>query len=430
MTQLPIRIAFVLFIVCMAAPARAQSAQALSLQQAQQLALANHPQIQQAEFTSQADDEAVRAARSAYYPTAFASLTGADASAGSRIAAGGLNNPIILERFAGGVGVSQLVTDFGRTGALVDSMSLRADTGRRDVDARRADVLLQVDRSYFMALRAQAVERVAEETTTTRQLVVDQVTAQTASGLKSDLDLSLAKVNLSEAQMLLLQAKSDVDTAFAALTAALGRADAASYTLADEPLPSAPPPDPEALVTEALRDRPDVAAVQLSAEAARRFADAEGALRLPAVSMVAAVGTVPYHVAGLTDKYSAAGINLTVPITTGGLIGARHAAATLAAQSETQRLRDLQDRVARDVRTAWHDAETAFQQMDAATQLLAAASDAADLAQTRFDIGLGSIVELTQAQLSKTRAQIAVATARYDYQLRTAVLKYQTGQLK
>jgi outer membrane protein len=68
--------------------------------------------------------------------------------------------------------------------------------------------------------------------------------------------------------------------------------------------------------------------------------------------------------------------------------------------------------------------------MDAATQLLAAASDAADLAQTRFDIGLGSIVELTQAQLSKTRAQIAVATARYDYQLRTAVLKYQTGQLK
>jgi len=430
MTKRSSPVAAGLLVLLAAAPARAQNAQPLSLQQAEQMALANHPQIQAATYSAQADDQAVHEARSAYYPTVLASLTGADATPGSRIAAGGLNNPIILERLAGGVAASQMITDFGRTSALVESMALRADTGQRDIEGRRASVLLQVDRTYFTALRAQAVEKVAEDTVDTRQLVVDQVTAQAASGLKSGLDLSLAQVNLSEAQMLLLQARSDVETAFAALTAALGRSDAVTYALADEPTPAPPPTDPEALVAEALKNRPDVAAAQFAEQAAERFADAEGALRRPFVSMAVALGAAPYHGVGIDERYSAIGINLTVPITTGGLIEARQAAASLEAKSDAQRLRDLEDSVARDVRTAWHDAQTAFQQIDLASRLQAAASDAADLAQARFDIGLGSIVELTQAQLSKTRAEIAVATARHDYQIRTAVLKYQTGMLK
>ncbi len=417
-------------ILCAATPARAQNAQTLSLQQAEQIAIANHPQVQIAEYSAQAADEAVRAARSAYYPTALASLTGADATPGSRIAAGGLNNPIILERFAGGVAVNQMLTDFGRTNALVSSAALRAATGRHDVDRHRADVLLACDRAYFMALRAQAIEKVAEETVATRQLVVDEVSAQAASGLKSGLDLNLAKVNLSESQMLLVQARNDVENAFAGLTAALGRSDAETYVLADEPTPPPPAPDAEPLVTEAMHSRPDVIAAQLSEQAAMKFADAESALKLPSVSFALALGAAPYHGIGIDERYSAVGVNLAWPITTGGLIGAREAAATLNAKGEEARLKDLQDNIARDVRTAWRDAQAAFQQIDLAHELEASANDAADLAQARFDIGLGSIVELTQAQLSKTRAQIATATARYDYLIRSAVLKYQTGLLK
>jgi outer membrane protein len=58
------------------------------------------------------------------------------------------------------------------------------------------------------------------------------------------------------------------------------------------------------------------------------------------------------------------------------------------------------------------------------------AADALDLAQTRYDNGLGSIVELTQAQLSKTQADIEAATSRFDCQIRTATLRFQTGALK
>ena len=75
----------------------------------------NHPQIRAAQYAAQAAGEVVREARSAYFPTVFGSVTGAEAEDGSRITAGGLNNPIILDRFAAGVSVAQLITDFGRT---------------------------------------------------------------------------------------------------------------------------------------------------------------------------------------------------------------------------------------------------------------------------------------------------------------------------
>jgi len=99
---------------------------ALTLQDAEQTALRNHPQIQAAQYSSEAATQLVRETRSAYFPTAFASLTGAEARDGSRIAAGGLNNPIIFDRFSSGVTIGQTLTDFGRTRALVQSTTLNA----------------------------------------------------------------------------------------------------------------------------------------------------------------------------------------------------------------------------------------------------------------------------------------------------------------
>ena len=372
----------------------------------------------------------MKEAKSAYFPVVWASTTGAEAASNSRIAAGGLNNPIILDRFAAGLSFGQMVTDFGHTHALVQSVDLRADAQRQGVNNQRADVLLQVDRAYFSSLRAQAVEKVAEETVNARQLVVDQVTAEAASGLKSDLDLSFARVNLSQAQILRLQAQNDLESAFTALSAAMGNSDYTTYDLADEPLPAQPTTDIAAMIAQALRDRPDVAAERLSHQAAVKFADAQSSLSLPFVSVVGAFGVIPYRQAGLDNSYAAIGVNLTLPVTTGGLFAARRAEAALNASGEEQRLRNLENAVARDVRTAWLDAQASFRRLDLAQQLRARAADAMDLAQTRYDNGLGSIVELTQAQLSKTEADIEAATAQYDCQIRTAALKFQTGALK
>jgi outer membrane protein len=422
-----------LVVVATLAGARAGLAQQpapLTLNQAEQTALRNHPQIQAAQSSALAAREVVREVRSAYFPTAFGSVTGAQAVNGSRIAAGALNNPIIYDRFATGVSIGQLVTDFGRTHELVASSTLNAQAQEETVEGQRANVLLDVDRAYFGVLRAEAVQQVAQATVDARQLVLDQVSALAASNLRSGLDVSFARVNLSTAQLLLVQAQNDTQRAAAVLATALGAQSPTPYQLAEEPLPPAPPPDSAPLIADALRQRPDAIAERFSAESAARFADAERDLYRPNVAVVGAAGVTPLHQAGIDDHYAAAAVNLNVPVLNGGLFSARHAEAALRAQALTQRLRDLENQISRDVQTAWLNARTAFQRMDLTNQLLDQATQALDLAQSRYDLGLGSIVELSQAQLNKTQAELDQASAKYDYQVEAASLEYAIGNKK
>ncbi len=341
-----------------------------------------------------------------------------------------MNNPIILDRLAAGVQASQLLTDFGRTSSLVQSANLRESALQQDAIVDRADVLLDVDHAYFSGLRAQAVLRVAQETVDARQVVVDQVTALAASNLRSGLDVSFARVSLGQAQLLLVQAQNGVDAAFARLSTALGSPDSKTFDLADEPLPPAPASDSADLVARALRERPDAVAERLTGQSMAKFADAERALWFPTVSAVAATGVVPYRADGLVSPYAAAGINVSVPVFTGDLFAARRAQANLQAHAEDERVRDLENRIARDVRVAWLDAQTGFQRLGLTDQILSEATQALDLAQARYNLGLSSIVELSQAQLNKTQAEIDQATARYEYEAMDAALKFQTGELR
>jgi len=283
-----IRCALCVGCVCLSLSSPAAAQVRLTLKEAEARALDSHPLIRASQDIALAAGQVVREAKSAYYPTAFANVTGAAAEDGSRITAGALNNPSILDRFATGVTVSQLVTDFGRTNNLVQGQTLRAGAQEQDVATRKAEVLLEVDRSYFNALGAQAVLRVAQQTVEARQLVTDQVDTLAASGLKSSLDASFARVNLSQAKLLLVEATNDVQAAFAALTAALGSTQAAAYDLQDEPLPPPPPDENTSLVAQALKDRPDIAAKRFSRDAASKFAAAERALWFPVVSAVGA----------------------------------------------------------------------------------------------------------------------------------------------
>jgi outer membrane protein len=419
-------------LVCLAIAARAaaQAPTHLTLADAEAEAARNHPRILAAQYNARAASENVREIRSAYLPTVVANTTGAESVEGTRIAAGGLNNPTVFDRFAYGVAGAELLTDFGRTPALAASAALRLDASRADVEDRRAAVLLQVDGAYFDALRAQAVLRVASETVTARQLVVDQSTQLAAAGLKSALDVTFATVALSQAKLLLLQATNDAQAADATLAAAIGAPATSAYQLEDVQAPPAPPTDSAELVAQALRDRPDVARERFSQQSEAKFAIAERDLRLPTMSMLGAAGLTPFHETGIGDHYAALGVNVSVPIFTGGLFSARHAEALFHASAQQQAVRDLEDRVARDVRIAWLNAQTSFQRLDLTNQLLSQATEGLDLAQERYTLGLSSIVELTQAQLNLTEAQIEQAAARYEYAGRSAALRFQTGALK
>ena len=401
----------------------------ISLKDAEALALRNHPHLQAATFNAQAAEQVTREVKSVYLPTAEGSLTGAGAMSNSRIAAGALNNPLILNRYSNGVTVNQLITDFGHTSNLVASARLGAKAASESAQQTAQDVLLAVNQAYFGILRADAVLKVAEETVRARQILADQVTTLEKNKLRSMLDVSFAEVNLSQARLLLVQAQNDEKAAYAELANALGFANPQPFYLSDEPLPAAPPADPTELVAQALQSRPDLASARFSHDAALRYARAERDLWMPTISATGTAGLTPAYQAPLSDRYAAAGINVNIPIFNGFLFSARHQEANLRAKAADQDMRDLADRIARNVRTAWLDARTAYQRLDVTAQLLQHAKLALDLAQGRYKLGLSSIVELSQAQLNLTQAQIASTSAKYDYQIQYAVLSYQMGQL-
>ena len=416
-------------VLLTAVPCRAQAPQKLTLQEAEQIAIQNHPQIQAATQFASAAVAQVQEARSSYYPQAYGSLTGVEAENDSRIAAGFLNNPIIYDRFAEGVAVNQLVTDFGRTHQLVKSSNLHARAQQENVTATRADVLLAVNQAYFGALKAQAVLRVAEQTVKSRQLVADQTSALQKSNLKSGLDVSFANVDLAQAQLLLIQAQNDVQASYAELSSALGYADQRTFQLADEPLPPAPPADVAPLLQEAMQNRPELIRQGFDVKAAQSFATAERDLWFPTISAAGAAGLIPYRQDTLDSRYAAAGFNVNIPIFNGRLFNARHTEASSQARAQQQYLRDLQDRIARDVRTAWLNASSAFQRLAVTEQLLNEATQAFDLAQSRYGLGLSSIVELSQAQLNETQAEILKVSAQYEYSDQIANLNYQLGRM-
>jgi len=406
------------------------AAQSLTLADAEKIAIQNHPDIQAAQDVAEAASQRTRQIRSAYYPTAFGSLTGAESEHNSRIAAGGLNNPIIYDRYSNGVQVNQLVTDFGRTHELVKSSNLRAKAQEEGIVTSRANVLLQVDRSFYGVLKAQAVLKVAQETVKDRQLVSDQITALAQNKLKSGLDVSFANVDLAQAQLLLVQAQNDLQASYAAMADALGYSDRRTFQLDEAENPTGPPMDETAAIQQALRDRPELIGQRLEVSSAQSYVTAERDLWLPTITAVGVAGLTPVHQTELAPRYAAGGFNVNIPLFNGHLYGALRGEADAQARAQEQYLRAEQNGVVRDVQRAWLDANSGYQRLGLTNQLLEQASKALELAQARYKLGLSSIIELSQAQLNQTQAEIAQASARYDYQAELAALAFQSGQVR
>ena len=417
-----------------AVPAAPSNLPILTLQQAEALAIKNHPQIQEAQNEVNYANQQIIENRAAYYPTVTGDLTGSQGNNLARIGAGDLSASRLFDREGQGIIVSQLITDSGRTSNLVASSRLEAQATVQGATATRYDVLLAVNRAYYGVLHAQAVIKVAEKTVTTRQQLSDQVTELGRNQLRSQLDVSFAEVNVSQAKLLLLQAQDAVQSEIAELGRAIGSDLPANYQLADEPLPPGPPGTTDQLIAQALTNRPEFAALRLARDSAYKFADAEKDLSRPTVSAIGVGGVTPYintpPSSPIPKEYEGVGVNVSVPVFNGHLFSARHEAALQHAMEADQRIRDEQQRLSRDVRVAWAAANDAYQRIDVTAQFLRQAALALDLAEGRYSLGLSSIVELTQAQLNLTNTEIENLNAKYDYQTQNAALQYTIGLLR
>jgi outer membrane protein len=409
----------------------------LTRAQAEQLALKNNPRISVGRLLALAQHQVYRETRAAELPNFGGNITAVTANEGSRIGAGALNAPRLLEHAGAGVTLSQLITDFGRTINLVSSSKLLEKAQNANALATTEDIVLATDQAFYNALQAQALLKVAQQTVDTRSSVEHQVDELAKSKLKSTVDLAFAQVNLSQAKLLLLDAQNNVDSTIAALTAVLGFDKQVRYELSDEDTqPPAPPPDVEVLINTALQQRPDLQALTYGQQATEKFRRAQRDQLFPTVSALGIAGGTPVRpdcFGGCfpnyftSSWYGAVGVNMSVPIFNGFLFTAQSSEARFRANAAAESARDLRDRVVRDVRTAWLSANAAFQRVGVAAELAKEADLALSLSQSRYQLGLGSIVELSQAQLQQTDAAIGYVNAQYQYRLSLSTLNFEIG---
>jgi outer membrane protein len=404
----------------------------LTLQQARQIALTQHPRISVANLTALAARQATKEVQASLLPGIFANATavGNTDPNNTRILAGGLNNPLIYEREAQGLTITQLITDFGRSWDLTKSARLRERSQQMNVEATRAQILLEVDNAFFSALESQSVLEVAQETVRARQLVLEQTRALATNKMRSELDVSFASVDYDQARILLAKAQLDLQAGFAVFSTVLGEPRAKTYRLTDEPLAVYVTNNSSALILEALAQRPDLVQLRYQRDAARQFAQAQGKLNYPTLNAAGTAGVLGTGNSHLGPDYAAAGINLTLPLYEGGLNAALRREARLRAKAAEETVRDQEDNVARDVEVTSLNLDYAWQRLALTEELLRNANQALELSQARFNIGSVSIIELSQAELNQTSAQIAAAAARYQYQIQRSALDFQLGRLR
>ena len=417
------RFALILFpILASAQPQR------LTLPEAVDLALKNNPRVDAARLDALASAETPTQIRSNFYPQLSANLAGSAAPDATRIAMQALQNPTQLSKLGAGLTVSQLVTDFGRTSKLAESAAFLNKADQQTARATRTQIVLQVNQAYFAALRAQAIHQVAEKTLSTRQTILDQVNALAENRIRSELDVRFAQVSVEEARLLLTQVVNERQSADADLAVAMGLRAPQRFELVEPDAGDTNNLDPAHWIDEAIRQNPEAEQRRYVLEAALSRVVAEKRAYYPTISAMASAGVVPAHSnLWVRDNWAAVGFNIGLPVFTGKLLSSRKAEAELRAESARKTLSDAENRIARDISVALLGIQNAQERVRVSQQLVERSQQALDLARARYDLGLSSIVEFTQAQLALINSEIQLSAARYDVELQRAILSFHAG---
>jgi outer membrane protein len=436
-----------------AAPSRLAPAGALTLDAAVSEALQRRPLLAGDAERLSAARARITQARAALLPRLDLQASATDGPLGAPpLGLGGLVGTPIKKHTGGSLNLVQTLLDFGRSHNTVQARRAEATASQETLHADQDRVELEVQQAYLQVLQAQRLRDVNRQILEQRRLVARQAETLQQNGLASRVDVDLAEFNASQAELAVTRAQNDLEVAFAALGTALGRPVPPTTVLQDvvpqatvgAPAPLSEPstehrapstafsgsaPSLEDAIAAGLRDRPELRQVAAQVQAAEHLEAAARAGKRPLLSGVGSVGKInPVPLFKATDKPFAVGVALTVPIFTGGLVEGQVEEARRNAAASRANLEELTNQVRQQVTSAVSNIATAEESIRVAQAQLVRAQDALSLATQRYQAQLGSIVELTQAQVSDATAQNDFVRAVYDRELARAALDFATGR--
>lgn len=400
----------------------------LSLDEAVATALKHHPRLMQARqrmFEAQAQTDQATSVLLPQLKGMLNSTSGSARSNTSFTSGAIIENPNSNQVTAGAL-LDQLIYDFGRTSHRIKARALAAESREHDLQADRGLTILKVEEAYYAALNQSQLVTIADKTVRERSLILRLVNLLAQRGKRSKIDTSLAAVEVQNAQFLELQARADLKVAVQRLQNAMGRGGAGDYVLEepaqfDEAIPAL-----EQLQEQARRQRPELEAIRMqlaSSQAATISAERQA---LPTLNVLGSTGQSAFSDRNGKWWYGAFGV-VSIPLFTGGRIESEIREAQALQLFTEARLQELIQEVELQVTSAYHTYQALGERVKVAREQVTTSRMALDLARERLRMGLGSIVELTQAEVAVTQAETSLIVARHGVLTTLAALEYATG---
>jgi len=424
-----------------AADAPIEPGSELTLQQAIRLALRYHPARLAAQSEAGAASERVGEANAALLPQVFGSaqyLRATDNGIGSTAYLGVLglprapstgrnvNSADTFDNYLMGISAFQYLFDFGRTRGLIDQRRAEADVAQARLKFVELDLVFRVTQRYYDRLAARQKVRVFEKAVAQREEHLHEAEVKAQAGLKPEIDTYTAKAELARAKLHLVDARNEFADAKVALDNAMGlganapeyhQADTLTYEEITEPL--------ERYLEAAFHQRADLEMLEDEARAAGAQISEFKSDYLPSVG-----ATAGYSARGQAlpaNNNFDVGVIVSWPIFNGFLTDHEVAEAKLRQEAVRHAIEDLRQRIFLQVKSGFLDWQASLQRIHRAEQTVAASRAELDLAEKRYEAGLGNIIELTDAQRRFTEDEAGYINALAGFSIAKAALDRDTG---
>ncbi len=402
----------------------------LTLADALRLARENQPQLRQARAGTLAAAARAAEARAPLLPQVGASAAYTRSTTNVRSGYPALSAPRD-ETLSLGASASQLLWDFGQTSGRWSAARAGAEAQRWSERAALLQAIQGARSAFFAARAARDLVKVARETLSNQEAHLRQIQGFVDVGRNPAIDLAQVRTDRANAEVQLINAENGYDTARAQLNLAMGLERSTDYDVADDTLPPVDGEDAttDQLLPEALRARPDVAALELQRTAQEATLAAVQGGYLPSLGLSGAVrndGGLP--LTGAAWNWSATA-TLSWNLFQGGLTSAQVDETRANLASTDAQLAGLRQQVRLDVEQARLAVRSAKATVRAAGEALGNARERLRLAEGRYQAGAGSVIELGDSQVALTSAGAQAVQAEYDLSAARAQLLRALGRV-
>ncbi len=403
----------------------AQQQDTLTLEKAVQIALANNPAMQIARGNLQGAQAALVQTRSIFMPQI--NLSAAVTKTGGISLIGPIQRTQNFESYSTGASASLLVFDFGRSIYRTTASSYSVDASEAGMNGAAQTVILNAELAYFAYQEAGALVGVAEDALKSANEHLQQTKAFYSVGTRAQFDVTKAEVDAANAQVALLGARNNYRTARLQLENTMGIQTSTIYVTPEKPgLPVLDVTADKALAL-AQDNRPELLSMQSQLHASEALYTSTWMMHLPSIN-----ATGGYTWRGLSFPLVSgwnAGVTVSVPLFQGfsidGAVQQAEAGVQIASASYTSMLQSVRLEIDQQIFAL----DEARQRIDASAKLVEQAAENLKLAEARYNSGVGSAIEITDAIASMSNARITQIQAQFDYRSAYARLHRAIGNL-